>query len=118
MTYNIIIIIPYIIIHGNDRNQVKAVIFVKSLWLEKDEPRKHFFKAAYPFVSSIAFDVQHNRMEDLYEMYERYIRAYKKLDILLRLYDQEVVATFDGIEAAISIYCPCDKRFDEIFVSA
>lgn len=91
---------------------------MKSIWLEKDEPRKHFFKVAYPLISSIAYYVRLKKMSDLYDLYAVFIRAYKKLDVLLRLYDQNVIAAFDGVEAALSIYCPDDKRFDEIYASA
>lgn len=114
-------IIPssFLIIYQEDeRNQAKAVIFVKNIWLEKDEPRKHFFKVAYPLVASIAYYSRLKKMNELYEMYASFVSAYKKLDVLVRLYDQNVIAAFDGIEAALSIYCSDDKRFDEIFASA
>ena len=91
---------------------------MKNLWLEKDEPLKHFFKVAYPLISSIAYYTRLKKMNDLYGLYAAFVRAYKKLDILVRLYDQNVIAAFDGIEAALSIYCPEDKRFDEIFANA
>ena len=90
---------------------------MKNVWLEVDEPRKHFFKVAQPLLSYIAWLTHINRLEELYDMYASFVAAYKKLDTLLRLYDQSVITVFDGVEAAIAIYRPSDHRFDEIFAN-
>lgn len=91
---------------------------VKNIWLEVDEPRKHFFKVAYPLLSAISHAVRNGKMDELYRLYEAFAKAYKRLDTLIKLYDKSVAATFDGVEAAIALYCPQDQRFDEIFVYA
>lgn len=94
------------------------MISVKNLWLEVDEPRKRFFKVAYPLIAHIAYYSRLKRMNELYDMYATCISAYKKLDVLIKLYDQDVITAFNGIESALSIYCPDDNRFSEIFLSA
>ena len=94
------------------------MIFVKNIWLEVDEPRKHFFKVAFPLLDSISQCVRLGKMDELYCLYTAFMKAYKKLDVMLRLYDQSVIAAYDGVESAISLYCPDDGRFDEIFMNA
>lgn len=91
---------------------------MKNIMLEADEPRKHFFKVSYPLISNIAYYAQRGRMNELYVLYEKFIRAYKKLDIMMKLYDQSVITAYEGVEIALGMYCPDDRRFDEIFVQA
>ena len=91
---------------------------MKNLWIEQDEPRKHFFKVAYPLLSNVAFLSRVGRMDDLYAMYEAFVSAYKKLDVLLRLYDKDVINVFEGVEVALSIYVNGDVNLNRIFAEA
>jgi len=91
---------------------------MKNILLEVDEPRKHFFKVCYPLISNIAYFVRLGRMEELYVLYTSFVKAYKRLDVIMKLYDQSVITAFEGVETALNLYCPNDDRLNEIFVSA
>lgn len=91
---------------------------MKNLWLEVDEPRKHFFNVAYRLLANVERLSRIGKMEELYALYAAFVKAYKKLDILLRLYDKDVMAVYDGADAALSIYCHGDDRLNAIFMKA
>ncbi len=91
---------------------------MKNIWLEVDEPRKHFFKTAYDVLSGISHFVRLGKMDELYSAYETFVKAYKRLHVTLKLYDQNVIAVFEGVEAALDLYCHGNRRFDEIYVTA
>ena len=88
-----------------------------NFWLEVDEPRKRFFNAAYPLITRLAFLARNGLLSEVYEMYEAYMNAYKRLDVRLKLYDQNVNVVNSGIEFALNTFCPNDKRLNEIYTS-
>ena len=90
---------------------------MKNIWLEVDEPRRSFFRIAHKMLASIAFCARTGKVSELYALYGSFVKAYKKLDTVLRLYDSNVITVCNGIDAALAIYFPSDTRFDEIFAS-
>ncbi len=90
---------------------------MKNIWLEVDEPRKRFFKVAHELIGNIAVLARNGELNKLYSLYASFVKAYRKLDTIVKLYDRDVAVTFDGIEVALDMYCHGDRRFDEIFAN-
>lgn len=88
-----------------------------NLWLDIDEPRKHFFDIGYELISNIDFMTRNKQMDKLYALYAIFMKAYKNLSVVLQLHDRGVKAVFDGIEASLCEHCPNDPKIDEIFTT-
>ena len=90
---------------------------MKNIWLEVDEPRKRFFKVGHELIASIAILARNGELGKLYSLYASFMKAYRKLDTIVKLYDRDVAVTFNGVEVALDTYCHGDHRFDEIFAN-
>ena len=90
---------------------------MNNIWLEVDEPRKSFFGVAHTLIANIAILARNGDRSKLYSLYASMVKAYRKLDTIVKLYDRDVAVTIDGIDAALDMYCQGDRRFDEIFAN-